>query len=61
MVPTVAKGTVNVSVAKEAFPLTCRELVGLVVPIPTHAFELITTTFAPPGVELVKRAKLADE
>jgi hypothetical protein len=33
-VPTVANGTVNVSVAKEAFPLTCRELVGLVVPVP---------------------------
>ena len=48
MVPTVAKGTANVSVVNEALPLTVRELVGLVVPIPTQAFELITTTLEPP-------------
>ena len=36
------------SVENKAFPLTVRELVGLVVPMPTHALELITTTFEPP-------------
>jgi len=46
-VPVVAYGTVNVSVANDAFPLTVNELVGFAVPIPTHAFELITTTFDP--------------
>ena len=44
-VPIVAKGTAKVSVENAAFPLTVSELVGLVVPIPTQAFELITTAF----------------
>jgi hypothetical protein len=46
-VPTVANGTAKVSVANKAFPLTCRELVGFVVPIPTQAFELMTDIFVP--------------
>ena len=49
-VPNVAKGTAKVSVENKAFPLTCREVVGLVVPIPTQAFELITTIFCPPAM-----------
>jgi hypothetical protein len=54
-VPTVAKGTVKVSAANDAFPVTVSGLVGFVVPIPTHAFELMTTTFEPPEM-LEKRA-----
>ena len=54
-VPTVAKGTVRVSVANDAFPVTVNGLVGFVVPIPTHAFELMTTIFEPPDT-LEKRA-----
>ena len=54
-VPTVAKGTVSVSVANDAFPVTVSGLVGFVVPIPTQAFELMTTIFEPPET-LEKRA-----
>jgi hypothetical protein len=47
-VPMVAKGTAMVSFRNVAFPLTVRGAEGLVVPIPTQAFELITTTLEPP-------------